>query len=77
MAIVDASWHRRDQGTGVASQMAGRGCGTRWERVSPSSKEDEAVRERRERLVAVVADIRYGVMSPVVLVAIRETGVES
>jgi hypothetical protein len=40
----------------------------------PSSKEDEAVQERRERLVAVVADIRYGVMSPVVLVAIRKRG---
>jgi hypothetical protein len=39
-----------------------------------SSKEDEAVQERRERLLRVVADIRYGVMSPVVLVAIRERG---
>jgi hypothetical protein len=42
----------------------------------PSSKEDGAVQERRERLVAVVADIRYGGMNPVCWLHPR-TGAES
>jgi hypothetical protein len=40
----------------------------------PSSREDEAVQERRAWLLRVVADIQHGVMSPVVLLAIRERG---
>jgi hypothetical protein len=99
MAILDASWHRRDQGTGVASQMAGRGCGTRWESgvvsgtcmglrselLGQYSAEVHAIEElpsskrRGSSGTARAAGghchcIRYGVMSPVVLVAIRERG---
>ena len=42
-----------------------------------SSKADEAAQERRERLVAVVADMRYVVMSPVVAGRHPRTGAGS
>ena len=60
--------------------------GLRWELVeeysaelhelekSPASRRDEAARARREWLLRVVAHVRDGVMSPLVLVALRERG---
>jgi hypothetical protein len=38
----------------------------------PSTRQDDAAQGRREWLLRVVADIQHGVMSPLVLVAIRE-----
>jgi hypothetical protein len=40
----------------------------------PSSKRDEAVQERREWLLRLVADLRDGAMTPTVLVAIQKRG---
>jgi hypothetical protein len=82
--VLPPRWLGEAALAGGAVSIGGLCMGLRWELLEeyaaelraleqlPSTKKDDAARERRDWLVRVVADIKDGVMSPVVLFAIRE-----